>query len=148
MDMRKKSGMTLVEILIVVALIALLAGVMVKSLGGSLEDGKKGTAKVFVTSTLPSAVQLYKVKHNRYPESLAVLADQGEISGVNDSWGHPYYYGDVRLDGVLRKLVVCNYGDRPNDAAGIVDGARTEVINAIRALNDNVEAVACAALCE
>jgi general secretion pathway protein G len=148
MDMRKKSGMTLVEILIVVALIALLAGVMVKSLGGSLEDGKKGTAKVFVTSTLPSAIQLYKVKHNRYPENLEILANEGAISGINDPWGQPYYYGDVRLDGVARKLVVCNFGDRVNDAAGIGDGARAEVINGVRALNDNVEAVACAALCE
>jgi hypothetical protein len=113
-----------------------------------LEDGRKGTAKVFVTSTVLSVIQLYKVKHNRYPESLEVLANEGAISSVNDPWGQPYYYGDVRLDGVARKVVVCNFGERPNDAAGIADGARADVINAIRALNDNPEAVACAALCE
>ncbi|MDR3317581.1 MAG: type II secretion system protein GspG [Puniceicoccales bacterium] len=140
--------MTLVEILIVVALIALLAGVMVKSLGGSLDEGKKGTAKVFLTSTLPSSVQLYKIKHNRYPENLNVLVNEGAISGVTDPWGQPYYYGDIKLDGVTKKLVVCNYGEKANDAAGIADGTRSEVINTIKKLNDNSESGVCASLCD
>lgn len=113
MDIYKKngkSGMTLIEILIVVALLGILAGVMVKSLGSSLDQGKKGAADTFVTDTLPSAIQLYKVRNNgKSPESLDTLIEEGVISGKNDPWGNEYGY-KKEAGGVEKYVAVwCNY---------------------------------------
>ncbi|MDR1458172.1 MAG: prepilin-type N-terminal cleavage/methylation domain-containing protein, partial [Puniceicoccales bacterium] len=55
--MKKKfRAMTLMEILIVIALIAILAGVSVSNLGGVLGSNKQKSAKVFYSDTLKIAI--------------------------------------------------------------------------------------------
>ncbi|MDR2735405.1 MAG: type II secretion system GspH family protein [Puniceicoccales bacterium] len=56
-------AMTLMEILIVIALIAVLAGVGISNMGGVLDSGKKKAAKAFLESTVKAACSaLYAYK--------------------------------------------------------------------------------------
>lgn len=79
----KLKGMTLIEILIVVTLLGILAGVLVKSLGGSLQAGKDATVKLFATTTFKTACEAYKAVHGKYP------ANKGELETVMEGGTMP-----------------------------------------------------------
>lgn len=89
----RRSGFTLVEVLIVVVILAILAAAVVPQFSSSTQDAKVSTS-VFNLQTLRAQVQVYKAQHNGvYPDTLAKLTiatarDGGTPSG-NDSYG-PY----------------------------------------------------------
>jgi general secretion pathway protein G len=91
-----KNGMTLIEILIVITLIGLLTGVLVKSLGGNLDAGKKATAKLFCSKTIRGAIEAYKVTHDsRLPASWKDLGklitlDNDSETAPRDPWNNDY----------------------------------------------------------
>lgn len=65
--LRSKSGFTLVELLIVVVILGILAGVVIPAFSGNTEDAKV-SATVQNLSSLRASVDLYKVQHDeRYP---------------------------------------------------------------------------------
>src|SRR5436190_822800 len=97
---RARHGFTLMEMLVVVAIIVMLAG-----LGGfyymqQLDKAKVGIARNQVKTTLTTAVDAYKIDHGSYPGNLAALLVQDEAGGpylktvdaLKDPWGHPYQY--------------------------------------------------------
>ena len=84
-------GMTLIEILIVVTLLGLLAGVLVKSLGGSLEAGREATAKLFITNTVKNSIESYKLVNRRYPSTPEeVIHYLPEKTLPDTPWGGKY----------------------------------------------------------
>jgi general secretion pathway protein G len=98
----RRHAFTLMEMLVVVAIIVMLAG-----LGGyyyikQLDQAKRSTAKNQVKTTLTTAVESYYIDHNsNYPASLDVLLvgdDQGygpylkTADALRDPWGNPYHY--------------------------------------------------------
>ncbi len=103
-----KSGVTILEILIVLSIIALIAGVVGPRLIGYLGRAKTETASLQI-SQLRQTVQLFYIDVGRYPtdsEGLAVLlsAPAGEASwagpylentdGIIDPWGRDYIYSE------------------------------------------------------
>ncbi|MBS0209011.1 MAG: prepilin-type N-terminal cleavage/methylation domain-containing protein [Planctomycetes bacterium] len=62
-NVSRKSGFTLVEILIVVVIMAILAATVVPQFSNSTGDAKTGTAR-FNLNTLRSQIELYKSQHN------------------------------------------------------------------------------------
>ncbi|MDR1907175.1 MAG: prepilin-type N-terminal cleavage/methylation domain-containing protein [Puniceicoccales bacterium] len=91
MDISKKngkSGMTLIEILIVVALLGVLAGVLIRSLSGTQEAGKQAAAKLFCETTLKTMLMAYKTSRGTWPRSKADL----NASGISDAtaWMNPW----------------------------------------------------------
>lgn len=110
MDIRKngKSGMTLIEVLVVIALLGVLAAVLVKSVSGSMDAGKMATANLFCDSTFKSAVQAYKVSHGGdLPASMAGLEKFLGDPAPKDPWGNPYGFQQVGPYAV----VWCRYND-------------------------------------
>lgn len=86
-----KKGMTLIEILIVVTLLGILAGVLVKSLGGSLEAGKTASTKMFASTNLPRAIESYRAIYGKNPTSEDDIKPYLEGKQIpNDAWGTPY----------------------------------------------------------
>jgi general secretion pathway protein G len=98
----RRHAFTLMEMLVVVAIIVMLAG-----LGGyyyikQLDQAKRSTAKSQVKTTLTSAVETYYIDHNSsYPPSLDMLLNADEQGmgpylktrdALIDPWGHPYSY--------------------------------------------------------
>lgn len=99
-----KQGFTLIEILLVVVIIGILAGVTATRLAGRTEDARIARAKSDISS-LSLALDLFEQDIGRYPttdEGLAALVVDPGIPGwrqsylrgelKNDPWDMPYIY--------------------------------------------------------
>ncbi len=101
-----KAGYSLLEILIVLAIIALIAALVGPRLFAQLDHAKVTTARVQVRS-LETALQTMELDIGRYPTeseglNLLVEGDRKTVAGWNgpylasgvpmDPWGHPYVY--------------------------------------------------------
>ena len=92
-----KSGFSLIEMLIVLALIGLLAGLAIGNLGGILDGGKESIAKNFVTSSIEPSLTSYKIHMGNYP-STAEMKDFAALltapSKGASRWKGPYIKGN------------------------------------------------------
>jgi len=95
---RRRTAFTLMELMVVVALLVILAGVGGFYFMKQLENGKKKTAKA-QTKTIAEAAQMYYTDHQQFPATLQVLTvrdDQGgpyiEPSAIITPWQTPYGY--------------------------------------------------------
>jgi general secretion pathway protein G len=133
----KNKGFTLMELMVVIAIIVLLAGIMVPNLANRIERAKVTKAEADI-SAIESAIAMYETDTGRYPpDSITELSNwlTGQnvdttsssakdwhgpyIKGIEDDpWGTPYRYINV-VDSGSYDL----YYDTPNDCEGIADGA-------------------------
>ena len=105
-----RAGFTLVEILVVIAIISLLAGVVLLNIAPQIGMGSQAAAKAQI-QVLSSAATTYRMAHGRYPtqqQGLEALVqkpsqepipenypDGGYLSGrvvPPDPWKRPYVY--------------------------------------------------------
>ena len=94
---QRRAAFTLMEMLVVVAIIVALAGIGGFFLLGQLEGAKKDTAQTQVKVTLSQACEAYSIKHGHFPDSLAALLVKDEIGGpylksedyLYDPWSTP-----------------------------------------------------------
>ena len=86
-----RSAFTLLELLIVLAILGLLAAMVVPKLGGKVQDARVSTSKTQI-ATLMTAVERYAIDVGRYPtadEGLSALIERP--AGVSeDAWDGPY----------------------------------------------------------
>jgi general secretion pathway protein G len=88
----RKSGFTLVEVLIVVVIMAILAATIIPQFTDSTSDAKASTTK-FNLHTLRSQIELYKTQHNGVVPTgtLVELTKNTDIDGVQGTGsGFPY----------------------------------------------------------
>lgn len=81
MKIRKNKGFTLVELLIVVAIIAIIAGIVLGSLSESRIKGRDAS-KIRSMNEVQKALGLYQSQFNGYPPTLDSLVTAGFISSV------------------------------------------------------------------
>lgn len=89
-----RRGFTLLEILVVLAIIGLLVGVLVNQVGGGFKSGQEATAKIFVSSTIKTALVRYRINLGDFPstaEGLEALVTAP--AGKADRWKGPYLDG-------------------------------------------------------
>lgn len=96
----RRTAFTLVEVLIVVAIVVVMAGVGGITYMKYLEDSRKDRAKMDV-GNLSKAVEAFQIKHGSPPDSLLTLT-QPEADGsraaisnaevLRDPWGNMYQY--------------------------------------------------------
>src|SRR5438874_8391699 len=87
-------GFTLVEVMIVVVIIGLMAGVVTYATTGYLEKAKVKRAKADI-ATLSGALDSYYADNSRFPDNqqgLKALVPNYIKVLQNDPWGHPYQY--------------------------------------------------------
>ena len=128
-----QQGMTLMEILVVVAIIALLASVVTTQVTGYLADAKIKTAKSQI-KTFEQALELYKAAHDYFPtteQGLQALIEKPTVGNIPenypeegylskkkipvDPWGKPYIYHSENGE----KLTIISYGaDRKEGGTG------------------------------
>jgi len=94
----RRSAFTLMEMLIVVAIIVALAGIGVVYIIPQFQKSQEGVAKAGAMA-LDQASQMYFKDHNHWPQSLNDLIQKDENGGpyvqpdaLNDPWGQPYRY--------------------------------------------------------
>ena len=98
-----RSGFTLIEIMLVLVILAAVAGIAVFSLGGAQEAAFKRTASAQINS-LKSQLDMYKLNVGSYPPTLEALyerpsdVDESRWSQVSrdpvkpDPWNRPFEY--------------------------------------------------------
>ena len=99
-SIRKQKGFTLVEVLIVLALIGIIAGLAMTNLGEIFGGGKVKAAQTWVNSTGEAYVTSYFALVGEYPKSLADLKTPPagtppfvkRASDLEDPWGKEYIY--------------------------------------------------------
>ncbi len=82
---------TLIEILVVVAIIGLLAGVLLKGVGGAHDQAEKSVARIFIQTGLKTSLERYKLDMGSYPSTAEGLrALLAAPSNAGESWHGPY----------------------------------------------------------
>ena len=94
----KRSGFTLIEIILVVVIIGILAGIAIPRMGGKTEKAKISQAKSNIVA-LGMAIQEYEMMNGAYPSSLDQLLDETkggpymEKKAIpTDPWDKPFVF--------------------------------------------------------
>lgn len=90
-------GFTLVELLVVLAILALLAGIVGPKVLGQLGGAKAKTAAVQI-SDLEKTLELFKLDVGRYPTAEEGLEALVKKPAAAAAWSGPYLKGGVPLD--------------------------------------------------
>jgi|CXWL01.1.fsa_nt_gi general secretion pathway protein G len=105
---RATGGFTFIEIMVVVAILAILAALVVPRIMGRTDDAKRTAAKVQIRN-IEGALQLYKLDNGVYPSteqglkslvekpSVGVIPKKWKLGGYlpklpEDPWANPYKY--------------------------------------------------------
>jgi len=94
----KKSGFTMIEIILVVIIIGILAGIAIPRMGGKTEKAYLAQAKSNIVA-LSMAIQEFEMMNGDYPSSLEQLLDESKggpymekKSIPTDPWDKPFTY--------------------------------------------------------
>ncbi len=102
------AGFTFIEIMVVVAILAILAALVVPRIVGRTDEAKRTSAKVQIRN-LEGALNLYKLDNGIYPsteQGLKALVEKPTVGTMpknwklggylpkvpDDPWGNPYKY--------------------------------------------------------
>ena len=101
----KRSGFTLVELMLVVIIIGILVAMVMPRLAGRTEQARQAAARADIEANIGSALDLYELDNGAYPtaeEGLnALLATPQNAPNWKgpylkkrpvDPWGNPYVY--------------------------------------------------------
>ncbi|MCD4675083.1 MAG: prepilin-type N-terminal cleavage/methylation domain-containing protein [Desulfobacula sp.] len=98
--MNENKGFTLVELMIVIAIIGTLAGIAVPSFGNYIERARRIKA-ISELKIMEKEILSYEMEMGTFPASLAQIG----LDTLRDPWGNPYQYLPVQgaKIGKLRK---------------------------------------------
>jgi type II secretion system protein G len=144
--LQKKKGFTLVELLVVVAILAILSVALLPSVLG-YSDKARDTRAAKDIRNFNTVVEAFAAANGNYPEasldtdnprSIASVMQNhgikwtGDETGIVDPWNNPYYYdltedyyciGSAGKDGTLNtEDDICNIGGKASKKASGLDG--------------------------
>lgn len=111
----RQSGYSLLELLVVLAIMGLIIAIAAPRVIGYFEASKAKSAKIQI-SNIATALDLYKLSNNTYPteaQGLKALVEKPDgaaswdgpyltrADGINDPWGKPYIYKTPGLHGAF-----------------------------------------------
>jgi len=88
----RRSGFTLLEVMLVIGLLALLAAFVIPNLTGSANTAKKQLAEsaVGANGAMSNAIRQYQFHVGRFPESLKDLSEKPGDEDTAKKWAGPY----------------------------------------------------------
>lgn len=99
--LKRESGFTLMELMIVIAILAILVGIVAPKMMGGLDEANVAAAKAQI-SNFKTSLTAYKIKIKKYPssgEGLNVLINNSKNQNFldaaevpKDPWGNEFVY--------------------------------------------------------
>jgi len=99
-SVRQRSGFTLLELVVVIIVLGLLAGLVAPPIIGRLSDAKSTTARTQI-ELLSVALDGYRLDNGNYPttdQGLAALRDKPTRPPLPSNWRGPYLRKAVPVD--------------------------------------------------
>ncbi|HOX54030.1 MAG: type II secretion system major pseudopilin GspG [Candidatus Omnitrophica bacterium] len=90
---KKIRAFTLVELLLVVTIILILAGMVIPRMAGRTEQARRAAAKVDIDTNIAMALDLYELDNGKYPtteQGLQALVAKPASAPVPANWNGPY----------------------------------------------------------
>ena len=84
-----RGAFTLIEVLLVLIILVILGSLAVSQFGGVKERANIDAAKSQV-GLVKGALEMYKLRANKYPSKLEELWQEPSDSGLADKWAGPY----------------------------------------------------------
>ncbi len=97
---RGEEGLTLVEMIVVLAIIALVAALIVPNVIGRPDEARVTVANTDIR-TISAALKMYRLDNGDYPSSqqgLEALVERPSTPPVPANWSSDGYLGDVPVD--------------------------------------------------
>ena len=97
LELQCERGFTFIEIMVVVAILAILAALVVPRIMGRTDEAKRTAAKVQIRN-IEGALQLYKLDNGVYPsteQGLKALVEKPSVGVIPKKW---------KVEGYLQKL--------------------------------------------
>jgi len=115
----RSGGFTLIEIMVVIVILGILAGLVLPRFMGRTEEAKKVKAKLQIEN-LESALKLYKMDNGTYPtteQGLEALVQKPTTGAVLANWREGGYLekGKIPLDPWNRPYVYISPGVKNKD---------------------------------
>ncbi len=98
MKTAKESGFTLVELMVVIAIIGFLAGVIAIQVRKPIGDAQRGAAQMQIKN-IEGAIGFFYAQNYKNPDTLAALVPDYLKQVPVDPWGNPYHYSPVSQHG-------------------------------------------------
>lgn len=92
MSARRQAGFTLIEIMVVIAIIGLLATIVAPNVMNRLREAKVTATKAKMSNTVKPAIEDYRRHFSKLPDTLDVLLEPSE-----KNFGDPYLEGEDQL---------------------------------------------------
>jgi general secretion pathway protein G len=119
-----RAAFTLMEIMVVVAIIVILAGISVVAVSGYLERAKVDATRAKL-HTIETAVTDFHTRHNEYPASLEVLTQRDgplpaylDRDSIFDEWGREFVIDPNQRHPQTDRPMIYSQGPSPGDASG------------------------------
>ena len=91
-------GFTLVELLLVVAILGILATVAIMNVGGMSDEAREKATRTSI-ATIEQSARMFEIRTGKYPDSIDQLmqpmGDRPPLldkKSMNDQWGNPFVF--------------------------------------------------------
>lgn len=98
--LRDESGLTLIEVMLVVIIIGVLIALVVPQFSGRTEQARKAAAKADIQANIAVALEMYYLDNGAYPtteQGLDALLQQTDLPPLPISWNGPYLKKNTSL---------------------------------------------------
>ncbi|QDT03264.1 Type II secretion system protein G precursor [Rubripirellula lacrimiformis] len=116
----RRSGFTLLELLLVLAILVVIGGIVTVNIGGASTEAKVNATKTQLNG-LKNNIQMYQIRMNTLPETLEALRDGPSDAAKKAKWVAPIIT-EVPTDAWENSLVYTVNGNTYEIRSGGIDG--------------------------